>query len=91
MREPRQNQRFTPEALAGRSVSDAAVQQQLDGDVAIQIVVVRLPHFSHSAFANSLEQAIAAEYGAGLNRDGCGGSTSSVHDQYTSRSRPMTK
>jgi hypothetical protein len=35
------------------------VQKHLDGDVAVEVVVVRFPHLAHSALANALEEPIS--------------------------------
>jgi quinoprotein glucose dehydrogenase len=43
--------------------------QQLDGDIAIEIGVVRLPHLTHPAFADRFDQAVSAERASGFQVD----------------------
>ena len=47
--------------------------QHLDGDIPVQVVVMCFPHFAHPAFADALEESIAAEDGTGLNGQAAGG------------------
>ena len=47
--------------------------QHLDGDIPVEVVVVCFPHFAHPAFADALEESIAAEDGTGLNGQAAGG------------------
>jgi len=47
-------------------MAECAAQEHLDGDVAIEIVIVCLPHFAHAAFADQLEKAVSPKGRPGL-------------------------
>ena len=58
--EPRQRQRFLLESGAALVVGEAAVRQQLEGDVAIETLVARPIHDAHPAGADSLQDPVVA-------------------------------
>jgi len=64
------------------------VQEHLDGDIAVEVVVVCLPHLTHPTLANALEQPIPAKDGTGFNGHAAGGGISgaSCHRNASYRS-----
>jgi hypothetical protein len=64
MRQAGQRQRFTPEPLETRLVTELAeraAQEHLDGDRAIEPGIVRLPDFAHSTGADALDELVSPE------------------------------
>src|SRR5258708_7734017 len=61
------------EAAAGGLVTHYAGGQELNGNFTLQVFVVGAVHNSHSAFADTLDEAVVAEGAAG---NGLGGHTS---------------
>src|SRR6185503_12482727 len=66
MRQTRQDECFTTKAFAPGSVAERPAQEHLDGDVAVEVVVMGLPYGSHSALSDELEEAVPAQGCSGL-------------------------
>ena len=62
VREARKNQRLSTKSLAPCRVLESSAQQELEGDFAIEIVVVSFPDLAHPAFADALDEPVAAEH-----------------------------
>ena len=65
VRESGQHECFSSEALTARRIAEGSGQDHLDGDITVEIVVVCLPHLTHAALADALEQPVPAKDGTG--------------------------
>ena len=61
MIQARQSDRFLAEAFAGRVVCQGPRRQDLEGDVALQALIVRAVHHAHPARADSFENPIVTQ------------------------------
>jgi hypothetical protein len=66
---------FAPKPFAQRGVRERAGQQQLDSDVALEVVVMRLPNLAHPALADRLDESVTAEDGTRSERQAARGLT----------------
>ena len=69
VRETGEHQRLAAKSLAGGRIDQRAAQEHLDGDDAVQVGVVRLPHLAHAARADALDEPVTSEHGAGTDGD----------------------
>ena len=63
MRKAGQHESLSTEALTRRRVTERPLEEHLDGYIAVEVVVVRLPHLAHPALADALEEPVPAENG----------------------------
>ena len=61
MRQAGEDVRLLAKPLARRRVFQSTAREDLDRHVAIEMLVARLPDFTHPALANSLEEAVVGE------------------------------
>ena len=66
MRQPRQDECLAAKPLAPGCVAERAAQEHLDGDVAVEVVIVSFPDRAHAALTDQLEKAVSAQGLSGL-------------------------
>ena len=64
MRQPRQHMRLAPESLARVRVAERAARQHLHRHIAIEVLVVRLPHHAHATLTDPFDECVVRERAA---------------------------
>src|SRR6185295_578369 len=67
--QPRDRLGLAREALANAAIAGQVLQDEFDGARAVQLPVVRFPHFTHATATDDLREGIAIAYDEARLRD----------------------